>query len=45
MITNSVKRGDIVFYDFGTKPGSDKSGLRPALVLQQRHHLPLPCLS
>lgn len=34
MITNSVKRGDIVFYDFGTKPGSDKSGLRPALVLQ-----------
>ena len=34
MITNSVKRGDIVFYDFGTKPGSDNSGLRPALVLQ-----------
>ena len=34
MITKSVKRGDIVFYDFGTKPGSDKSGLRPVLVLQ-----------
>ena len=34
MITNSIKRGDIVFYDFGTKPGADKSKLRPALVLQ-----------
>lgn len=34
MITNSVKRYDIVFYDFGTKPGSTRSGVRPAMVVQ-----------
>ena len=26
MITDSIKRYDIVYYDYGTKPGSDKSG-------------------
>lgn len=38
MITNAVKRGDIVLYDFGNKAGSAQRGLRPALVLQHNQY-------
>jgi mRNA-degrading endonuclease toxin of MazEF toxin-antitoxin module len=34
MITDSIKRYDIVYYDYGTNPGSARSGVRPVMVVQ-----------
>lgn len=34
VINNKVKRGEIYYYDFGTKEGSIQSGKRPVLVVQ-----------
>ena len=34
MITDSLKRYDIVYYDYGTNPGSARSGVRPVMVVQ-----------
>ncbi len=38
MITNAVKRGDIVLCDLGSKTGSVQKGLRPVLVLQHNQY-------
>lgn len=44
---NKVKRGDIFYYDFGTKEGSIQSGIRPVRFLRQKqnekHGLLWPC--
>lgn len=32
--TSAIKRGDIFYYDFGTREGSIQCGLRPVLVIQ-----------
>lgn len=32
--TSAIKRGDIFYYNFGTRDGSIQSGLRPVLVIQ-----------
>ena len=33
-MTRTIKRGDIVYYDFGPNNGSVQGGMRPAVVLQ-----------
>ena len=38
MITKPINRGDIVFVNFGDKPGSVQSGYRPAVVLQRNKY-------
>ena len=42
-MTNSIRRGDIILYNFGTNTGSVQCGTRPAVVLQndeQNDHSP-----
>lgn len=34
MQRKEIKRGDLFYYDFGTREGSIQSGVRPVLVVQ-----------
>lgn len=34
MQRKEIKRGDLFFYDFGTREGSIQSGVRPVMVIQ-----------